>query len=361
MTNRRRVLVIAMSVAVGSAGAGLAATPSTPAGYVCARAATPLRIDGRLDDPAWSEAVWTDDFVDIEGDVRPRPPLRTRVKMLWDDEYLYVGAELVEPHVWATLTQHDSVIFKDHDFEVFIDPNGDSHEYYEYEVNALGTDWDLLLPWPYKDGGRALNSWEIAGLQKAVHVDGTLNDPTDTDRGWSVELAFPWRVLGQLARCPAPPHEGDQWRVNFSRVEWDLEQAAGGYRKIAGRPEHNWVWSPQGVVNMHRPESWGYVQFTAKPPAGVAFQPDRALPARLWLQEVYYAQQEFRRTHSRWAKTLTELGVAPPPAPLTSGTLEVTSDLFQASVELSRSGLGKERWNIRQDALVWPTGTTPAR
>ena len=95
--------------------------------------------------------------------------------------------------------------------------------------------------------------------------------------------------------------------------------------------------------------------------AAVAFQPDPALPARLWLQQVYYAQQEFRRTHSRWAKTLTELGVPSPPAPLTSGTLEVTSDLFQASVDLPRPGQGGERWNIRQDALVWPTGTTPVR
>ena len=70
--------------------------------------------------------------------------------MLWDDTYFYIGAELVEPHLWATLTQHDSVIFHDNDFEVFIDPNGDNHEYYEFEINALGTGWDLLLPRPYQ-------------------------------------------------------------------------------------------------------------------------------------------------------------------------------------------------------------------
>ena len=73
--------------------------------------------------------------------------------MLWDDQYFYVGAELEEPDVWVTLTEHDSVIFRDNDFEVFIDPNSDNHEYYEFEINALGTFWDLLLPPPYKDGG----------------------------------------------------------------------------------------------------------------------------------------------------------------------------------------------------------------
>ena len=72
--------------------------------------------------------------------------------MLWDDTYLYVGALLEEPHVWATLTQHDSVIFHDNDFEVFIDPDGDNHEYCEIEINALNTEWDLFLNKPYRDG-----------------------------------------------------------------------------------------------------------------------------------------------------------------------------------------------------------------
>ena len=103
--------------------------------------------------------------MDIEGDRRPEPRFRTRMKMLWDDQALYIAAELEEPHVWATLTEHDSVIFHDNDFEVFLDPDGDSHLYAELELNALNTTWDLLLPKPYKDGGKAVDAWEIAGLE----------------------------------------------------------------------------------------------------------------------------------------------------------------------------------------------------
>ena len=102
-------------------------------------------LTGRLSHSDWQRAPWTDLFVDIEGDVKPRPRFDTRVKMLWDESYFYVGAVLNEPHVWATLTEHDSVIFHDNDFEVFIDPDGDNHQYYEYEINAFGTDWDLRL------------------------------------------------------------------------------------------------------------------------------------------------------------------------------------------------------------------------
>ena len=165
---------------------------------------------------------WTDLFVDIEGAARARPRFRTRVKMLWDSEFFYVGAELEEPHVWGTLTQHDSVIFHDNDFEVFIDPNGDNHEYYEFEINALNTGWDLLLPRPYKDGGAAVVSWEIPGLKTAVHVDGTLNDPRDMDNGWTVEIAFPWKVLGELAHKPVPPPDERTLRA-IKRRGYDLK------------------------------------------------------------------------------------------------------------------------------------------
>jgi hypothetical protein len=234
----------------------------TPRSYIATYASVPHSIDGRLDDRAWRDAAWTGLFVDIEGDAKPRPRFDTRVKMTWDEEYFYVGAELSEPHVWATLVKHDSVIFHDPDFEVFIDPDGDSLEYYEFEINALGTFWDLFLPRPYRAGGRAQNEWEIPGLKSAVRVDGTLNDARDTDRGWFVELAFPWRVLGEFAHRPAPPRDGDRWRVNFSRVEWPIDITGGDYAKRPGAREDNWVWSPQGVVDMHRPERWGTVEFS---------------------------------------------------------------------------------------------------
>src|SRR5215475_9606025 len=89
----------------------LAAAQTTPRRYTCLRAAEPIQIDGRLDDSSWRGAPWTAWFVDIEGAKKPKPRLRTRARLLWDDQYLYIGAELEEQQVWATLTAHDSVIF----------------------------------------------------------------------------------------------------------------------------------------------------------------------------------------------------------------------------------------------------------
>ncbi len=157
-----------------------------------------------MDDAAWRKAPWTDWFVDIEGAGKPTPRLHTHAKMLWDAQFLYVAAELEEPHVWATLTEHDSVIFHDNDFEVFLNPSGDGRNYFEFEINALNTGWDLFLPKPYREGGKADNSWDIPGLHTAVSVNGTLNNPGDTDRGWMIEMAFPWSAFASRAPVSRP-------------------------------------------------------------------------------------------------------------------------------------------------------------
>jgi len=324
-----------------------------PRSYVCYRTQDAIRVDGRLDEPAWQRVPWTEPFVDIEGSAKPPPRFRTRVKMLWDDHYFYVGAELEEPHVWGTLKEHDAVIFQDNDFEVFIDPNGDNHEYYEFEINALNTGWDLLLPRPYKDGGKAVNSWEIPGLKTGVFVDGTLNDPRDTDRGWTVEIAFPWKVLGELAHQPAPPRDGDQWRVNFSRVEWRHEVVDGKYRKVAETKEDNWVWSPQGVIDMHRPERWGYVQFSTAPPGQAVYRPDPAGAIRDRLIQVYYAQRSFHDKNKRWAAQLDELGLAEPAGlPQHTTSLRLTPEGYEAAIDFTPPGGQPQGWSIRQDSRI---------
>ncbi len=237
------------------------ASPGDPRHYSCRRATSAVVIDGRMDEQAWADALWTDFFVDIEGVAKPRPRFATRAKMLWDDRYFYIGASLEEPHVWGTLKQHDQIVFHDNDFEVFIDPDGDTREYYEIEVNPLNTVFDLFLERTYLDGGPAHHEWNLKGLKTAVHVDGTLNDPSDRDRGWSIELALPWRALAEYAHKAAPPRPGDVWRVNYSRVEWQHRVVDGRYEKVPDTPEDNWVWSPQGQINMHIPERWGYVVF----------------------------------------------------------------------------------------------------
>ena len=245
-----RRLAWAVSLLSLSAVAQVSPQTTKPKEYGCIFTKTAPRIDGKLDDAVWKQAVWTSDFVDIEGAAKPLPRLRTRVKMLWDHQYLYIAAQLDEPDVKATLTKHDSVIFHDNDFEVFLKPLPASASYYEFEMNALNTGWDLFLAKPYRMGGLADNNWDIQGLRTAVAVQGTLNKSSDTDRGWTLEIAYPLDAFQSRQEVPRP-RNGTVWRINFSRVEWK-----------AGQPkEDNWVWSPQGTIDMHIPERWGFLYF----------------------------------------------------------------------------------------------------
>src|SRR6185503_8682656 len=118
---------------------------------------------------------------------------------------------------------------------------------------------------------------------------------------------FPWSVLAEFSKVPSPPRPGDQWRVNFSRVEWDVDSSG---RKIAGRPEHNWVWSPQHFIDMHKPEFWGYVQFSHLPPGTDDFVLDPLWEERMALMAVYNAQKAFFEKEKRWAGSVDELGLS---------------------------------------------------
>lgn len=282
--------------------------------YVVYQTQTPLQIDGIADEPAWQHADWTADFRDIEGDKKPQPLFRTRVKMLWDEDNLYLYAEMEEHHIWAYYTDHDQIVYHENDFEVFIDPDGDGHNYFEFEVNAQNTLFDLFLPMPYRNGGIPLISWNAPGFESAVSLVGTLNDPSDSDELWTVEMKIPFSDL-QTGMNKQVPKTGEIWKVNFSRVHWQTEVADGTYRKkkdpATGRdfPEYNWVWSPPGLINMHYPERWGMLQFSAErvgsTPITFCMAADEQFRKYVWL--VYYRQQNYKAKHGRFASGFEEM------------------------------------------------------
>lgn len=256
--------------------------------YTAYRVRGPLRIDGHLNEPDWQLAPRSPRFVDL---VTGRPALHdTRAAVLWDETCLYVGFWVEEPMLAATLTARDAPVWQENDVEVFI---AGQDAYYEFEVNPLGTIYEAFFVWEdaYKRGGFNRESafkrdapgakpwngvgytthprgprlgffqWDLPGLRCAVVADGVINDPTTRDRGWTVEIAFPWSGLQWLARGDGrslPPREGDVWRMDFSRFNQCKEappaQDSGG-----------WAWSAHGVWDSHIPELFPYVHFTNDP------------------------------------------------------------------------------------------------
>lgn len=328
--------------------------PFQPSTFVAYRAPTSLHVDGRLDEGAWQQAPWTDPFVDSRGRDRPAPPLQTRAKMLWDDTYLYLAAKLEEPHVRAGFTTRDTSVWRENAFEIFIDPTGSTHNYYELQVNARETRWDLLLTKPYRDEGTPISAWDIRGLKKAVSVQGTLNDPSDEDEGWTVELAVPWDVLAEAAPGGQRPGDGDRWRFNLTRVQWSHTVEDGQYVQDS---TDNWsaAWTPQEGGNFHQPERWGIVRFSDAEVGADAETAEVSANDRVtWaLRRLYYRQQQFYEAHDRYATSLSQLETADisPNGVSFDPTLQATQSMY----EITAVGTDGTTFHIRQDGKVWST------
>ena len=327
--------------------------------YVVYRVDKEIVVDGKGNENSWKLIAWSEEFVDIEGPIKPVPKYKTRVKMLWDDNYLYILAELEEPHVWSYYEKHDLIVFEENDFEVFIDPDNDTHNYFEIEINARNTIFDLFMAKPYRNGGVPLITWDTPGLKSAVFVNGTINNPTDTDKNWTVEMAIPFSAL-RLGVQTQTPKNNDLWRIDFSRVQWQTEIVEGVYKRkkaaVSGRiiPEDNWVWSATGLINMHFPERWGMLQFSTNPADGekVNFKYPEIEELKKYLWLVYYKQKKYQGEKGKYATSLSELGI---PETLKTGSAEnselkliATEHQFVAEL-LSTNGI---KLTINNDGLI---------
>lgn len=341
---------------------GMVQAQDTRRNYVAYMKAGDMAIDGLMDEASWEAVPWSQEFVDIEGTQKPKPLYKTQMKMLWDEEYLYIGVHMEEPHLWATYTERESVIFHENDIEVFLDPDGDTHLYYELEVNALGTEWDLMLTKPYRNGGKAINGWNINGLKQAIHLEGTLNDPSDTDQFWSIEMAIPWKALSESGPSFRIPRDGEQWRINFSRVQWQIEPDQQGYRKKTNPDtgkafsEDNWVWSPMGLIDMHLPHKWGFLQFSSlKAGEGtVPFTPHADEPVKDGLRRLYDLQLEYFKKRRKFAVNLEALDTPE------TGTGRVEFEVGATRYKLSApSRIDDSWWHITEDSRIWNSKPSP--
>ncbi len=225
----------------------------------------PPTIDGIVNDSTWSQVNWENNFEDIEGGSKPSPKLFSQFKILWDSSNLYIAAYLMEPDLWATKSKRDDIIYYDNDFEIFLDPNNDGENYFEFEINALGTLMDLMMTKPYNKGGTYSLKWNAENIKYAVRPNGTINNNLDIDTGWSIEMAIPFKDF-KIGSRNYLPSLNNPWRLNFSRVEWTLTKQEKSYTKkmnLSNKPiaEYNWVWSPTGIIDIHVPTKWGNLYF----------------------------------------------------------------------------------------------------
>lgn len=321
------------------------------------RTPRPITIDGVMDSKEWADIPYLSDLVDIEGKDEFKPHLSTKMKIAYDDKYFYIAADMETPTLWGEFTKRDDVMCLENDFEVFMDLSGDTHDYLEFEINARNAVWDLLMTKPYRDGGKCYNGFNYLDHKTAVKTFGTINNPNDTDKGWSVEIAIPWNELLEARPGDRKPIDGEQYRVNFLRIEYPLKVVDGKYvkdvnPKYGNETGNHWTWSPVGRVDLHSPDLYGYIQVSDKV-AGtetVKFNANPDEQIKWMLRRLYYRQKQYNGEAKEYAKNLATLR----PEEIFAANQLQNIKLYTtpSSYEITYDA-GDKVWHIVQDGKIW--------
>jgi hypothetical protein len=220
-------------------------TPPAVREAECRRAGR-IKIDGVIDEMAWARAQLLQDFSAFWE--KRKAKSATKARLLWDNEYLYFCAEMEDVDLYADVREHNGMCWTNDVFELFFKPSEDKPAYYEFQVNTLNTVLEMYLPSRGAGGYQRFAPLGNLGLESAVRLDGTLNDWTDKDKGWSVEGRIPWKAFEATG---GRPKAGDKWRFALCRYDYSVAY---------DRPDLSST-APLTQSDFHRWEDYGVLTF----------------------------------------------------------------------------------------------------
>ena len=155
--------------------------------------------------------------------------------------------DVQDEDIWGTHLERDDPIYGEEVVEIFIDANGDGRTYNELEVSPHNVIFDAAFEERRKDLDKAM-LWD-SGMESAVQIDGTLDNPDDVDRGWTVEMKIPIAKLSEVPHIP--PQVGDVWRFNLYRLDWY------NHRRV----NEGQAYSPVMIGDFHNLPRFAYLKF----------------------------------------------------------------------------------------------------
>ena len=208
--------------------------------YTIKRRTEKIVIDGILDDPDWAAAESLGPFkfpwynYEKHEEVQKAEIEQTEVKMLWDDDFMYVCYKCDDKHIWADHYNTNAQTYKDDCVEFFWNPDPDAGNAYNmFEMNCLG---NLLSVYNNFDRTTRLTDRVIMVPHIAQRVMGTVCDDSDIDEGWVIELAFRFEDYPELLK--EKPRDGTMWRAGVNRcggrTNWQDSMWAPEFGKIVG-------------------------------------------------------------------------------------------------------------------------------
>lgn len=207
------------------------------------------KVDGKLDEDFWKKAK----PISLEP-FGAAPDLHTKVYVLRGKDHLLVGARMPDERVWSKLDKRDADTWTEEVFEMYIDKDRDGKDYLEMQINPLGTVFDAHFAQRLGRGKGSRDeqidrarAWNMKGLESAVYVEGTVNDDSDKDTAWSVELKIPYTSIPGIDQAPK---DGESWAVDFYR-----------YDRPDDKRTYAYAWSKPNGGSFHQVERFGTLQF----------------------------------------------------------------------------------------------------
>lgn len=205
----------------------------------------PIAVDGELREAAWKQSPVLE--LGFPWDQQTGAKQKTRVRLLWDDQNFYLGYECEDTDITARHEKRDDPTYIDDAVEAFINPKPEQTDVYlGFEMNARAVMYDYV----YFQTRYLFKRLNLEGLALATKLEGTLNARGDRDKGWTLEVAIPFREFEPLA-ANFPPKPGERWTLNLNR--WDGVQPD---RRLS-------MWSDSGLVrpHPHNPKRFGIIRF----------------------------------------------------------------------------------------------------
>ncbi|KAK9709926.1 hypothetical protein K7432_008727 [Basidiobolus ranarum] len=278
-----------------------------PKSYHTLPALSPPKIDGLLTDKVWSSVAWSTPFGDIDSGDELDSTLLTRFKFTYDDEYFYIGAEILDPNA-ASKECEDKLNFKNSTFTIYIDPLRTNHNYKEIEITPFGKIRQIAWDKPPSDGGVPNEEWSLGPkAREAITIHsgyGTLATRSNNKKkSWTLEWAIPQDRL--LTDCKK------RGRFDFNRRPGTQFSRFGSRssRKRTDVTQYKQTWSPQFSDDIQNPEWWGSVFLGDVDDKN---QTDVTEVPRFVLSQLYRAQREYKHENGCYTKDITKLDIEGP-------------------------------------------------
>lgn len=157
------------------------------------------KIDGVLDDPAWKEAAYFDDFHQVDPIYHGEPTERTEVYVLFDDDALYIGVHAFDSEpdkIRATQLAQNKSIRADDMIQVILDPFLNRRTGYSFFINPNGIRREGLYEKPYQMNRDWTGIW--------------YGDARIVEDGWTAEIKIPFKTINFDTSL-------DEWGFSVSR------------------------------------------------------------------------------------------------------------------------------------------------